>query len=337
MVIKMSKVVYLDQNVISDLRNRKILEMDKFKALKMNNLFDVLCSLDTKVIYSHVTLSEIYQINNAQYQQEHIDVLNCLQAVYIEPLSGAYSQQSVERVWQDYIAIMQDNVVNGCDGIEFANRTLIQKLHGLDVSVTFEEIYANISYELNKAVQQEQAFLESFDFSKLEPEAQHQYLKRMSDLNILKLKVSSFQVLEVPKEIHPDPQVFRQLPEVKRLELETAPVEEVVKRLESFISSQRGGSVFIDSFPNTKQGIISRAYSLMNWAGYHADDFQKSKMQFGDRLKASLNDMFHVASAVSADVILTEDKGMLRKAPACYSYMEKSIRVCSVGNFLSNL
>jgi hypothetical protein len=317
------KVVYLDQNVISDLRDRKILEMSKLKSSQMNHLIKVLTSRDTKVVYSHITLSEIYQIKSLQYQQEHIDVLSLLKAVYIDPISSAFSPQNAESVWQDYIAIMQDNIVNGCNDIELVNRSLVQKIHGLDVSETFEEIYTNISNELSEIAQQEQTFLESFDFFKLEPNAQHQYEKRMSALDILKSKIYSFQTLEVPEEVQISPQNFRQLPKVMELELENAPVEEVIKRIESCVYSKNGGVDFIKSFSNSKQGLISRAYSLMNWAGYHEDDFQKSKKEFGDRLRASLNDLSHVASAVCADVILTEDKGMLGKAPACYAYMAK--------------
>jgi hypothetical protein len=328
------KVVYLDQNVISDLRDRKILKMSKLKASQMKHLLKILTSRDTKVVYSHVTLSEIYQIKSLQYRQEHINVLNLLEAVYIDPISGAFSPKNAESVWQNYIAIMQDNIVNGCNDIELVNRSLVQKVHGLDVSETFEEIYTKISNKLSEIAQQEQTFLESFDFFKLEPNAQQQYEKRMSALDILKLKIYSFQALEVPEEVQISPKYFRQSPVVMDLELETAPIEEVVKRIESYVYSKNGSVDFINNFSDSKKSFISRAYSLMNWAGYHADDFQKSSKEFGDRLRASLNDMSHVASAVCADVILTEDKGMLGKAPACYAYMGKSIKVCTVACFL---
>tara|TARA_R110002012_G_C11574522_1_gene604715 strand:+ start:66 stop:1085 length:1020 start_codon:yes stop_codon:yes gene_type:complete len=331
----MSYDVYLDQNVISDLRNRKIQAMDVIKAHKMTRLFELLGLHETKVIYSHVTLSEIYQIDKEQYKQEHIELLNSLQAVYIDPLTGEYSDKDVVNVWQDYVAIMQENVASGLDDIEAVNRTLLRKVYGLNVPETFEEIYSKISYELGKIVDKEQSFLESFDFSSLEPEFQSRYLNRESDLNSLKLKISNLKALDIPKEITPDPKVFRELPEVKKLELETIPVKDVVERLEFFITSEHGGSDFLDRFSSTEQGVISRAYSLMNWAGYHADDFLSTKKKFGDRLHASMKDMSHVSAAICADVIVTEDKGMLRKAPACYLYMNKCVRVCTVDGFLA--
>ncbi|OEF15853.1 hypothetical protein A1Q5_19525 [Aliivibrio logei 5S-186] len=326
-------VIYLDQNVISDLRMRKIQEMNDHKACQMRDLFKILASRDMKVVYSHITLSEINQIENPRYKQEHIEVLNLLGAVYIEPVSGIFSPHCVDVVWKNYLAIMQDNLENGCNDIELVNRKLVQKVHGLDVPETFEEIYIRIKNELIIIAQQEQDFLESFDYDKLEVNAQLKYKERMSDLEKLRFKISS----SIPDEIQCSPQVFRELPQMKGLELKTLPVEDVVKQIESYVYLQNGGAELVNNFANSKQGLISRAYSLMNWAGYHADDFQKSAREFGDRLRASLNDMSHVASAVCADVILTEDKGMLAKAPACYAYMGKNIKVSTVSNFLTDV
>jgi hypothetical protein len=315
---------------------RKIQEMSAHKARQMRELFKILTSRDTKVVYSHITLSEINQIENPKYKQEHIEVLNLFDAIYIEPVSGLFSPHCVDVVWKNYLAIMDDNLENGCSDIELVNRRLVQKIHGLDIPETFEDIYTSIKNELTIIAQQEQDFLESFDYEKLEINAQLKYKERMSDLEKLRLKISSLEVLCIPDEIQCSPQVFRELPEMKGLELETLPVEDVVKRIESYVYSQSGGAELVNNFANSKQGLISRSYSLMNWAGYHADDFQKSAREFGDRLRASLNDMSHVASATCADVILTEDKGMLAKAPACYAYMGKNIKVCTVSSFLTD-
>jgi len=100
-----STVIYLDQNVVSDLRMRKIQEMREHKARQMRDLFKILTSQDTKVVYSNITLSEINQIKNPRYKQEHIEVLNLLDAVYIEPMSGLFSPHCVDVVWKNSIVV----------------------------------------------------------------------------------------------------------------------------------------------------------------------------------------------------------------------------------------
>ena len=68
----MGFVIYLDQNTLSDLRQRKIDESpnDLFRLLK-----HALKSEQITVVYSHVTLDEILQIPKAEYRQMQTSVL----------------------------------------------------------------------------------------------------------------------------------------------------------------------------------------------------------------------------------------------------------------------
>ena len=77
----MGYFIYLDQNILSNLRQRKIDEMKLDEYMKFKS---VLKLKDIISVYSYVTLQEISQINNEKYQQEHIELLTELNAAYKE-------------------------------------------------------------------------------------------------------------------------------------------------------------------------------------------------------------------------------------------------------------
>ena len=89
-----------------------------------------------------------------------------------------------------------------------------------------------------------------------------------------------------------------------------------------------------DPFKDTPEFRVSTGYTLLNWAGYHADDFTKDNGK-KDRFKASSNDMQHAVSAIRSAVLVTNDTGLLRKAPVCYSYANIDTIVCNPTQFLS--
>ncbi|EKM6297392.1 hypothetical protein PU681_002611, partial [Escherichia coli] len=77
----MGYFIYLDQNILSNLRQRKIDEMKLDEYMKFKS---VLKLKDIISVYSYVTLQEISQIKNEKYQQEHIELLTELNAAYKE-------------------------------------------------------------------------------------------------------------------------------------------------------------------------------------------------------------------------------------------------------------
>jgi hypothetical protein len=330
----MITTIYLDQNIISDLRERSILKMDSNKAHLMERLRERLESPEIKVVYSHVTLLEIFQISKVCYQTEHIEVLNSLKASYIEPSMPDYSFLNAFEVWSGYLNIMQENVVGGLDDLESINRTLVQKVNGLNVDETFEEIYVKLNTELSKIVIKEQDFLKKFKFDELSSNEKCKYYSRKNDLTKLKSSIDKLKVIEIPLHIEPDPRFFREIPMIKKLQVERLHYSEAVKEIELVFCNTQGGSCFLSAFSKTEKGAVSKAYSLLNWAGYYADDFQKTNKVHGDRLNASINDLCHVVASINSDIILTEDKGLLRKAPACYAHIKKNVSALSIKDFL---
>ncbi|HCB1498576.1 TPA: hypothetical protein MYO83_001398 [Klebsiella michiganensis] len=110
----MSYLIYLDQNTLSNLRQRKIDEMKldeyiKLKAaLKLSGIITV---------YSYVTLQETSQIKNDEYKKEHIELLAELNAAYIEPKSNQLTDSAPEKIWKSFLQIQKENSELGIDSI----------------------------------------------------------------------------------------------------------------------------------------------------------------------------------------------------------------------------
>ena len=71
---------------MSDFRSRKIKETDKL-------LKKFLLTTNVQIVYSNITLNEINQIPLDKYKFEHIEVLDELNAKYIEPVNKKLSDK----------------------------------------------------------------------------------------------------------------------------------------------------------------------------------------------------------------------------------------------------
>lgn len=129
--------VYLDQNVLSDLRDRKLSESKNDTLLKLRSLCE---SNNTKIIYSFTHFDETYQINNEFYQDEHINLLSQFDAVYIS------SQQKIEEyitphdAWIRYQNTEKNNETAGINEVVAINDLIQKKLSGLPIPETFFEL-----------------------------------------------------------------------------------------------------------------------------------------------------------------------------------------------------
>lgn len=68
---KTKKTIYLDQNVLTELRLSRLYKND-FKFIQ---LLELLISKKYSIVYSRVTLGEIYNIGNTVYIEEHLKTL----------------------------------------------------------------------------------------------------------------------------------------------------------------------------------------------------------------------------------------------------------------------
>lgn len=125
---------------------------------------------------------------------------------------------------------------------------------------------------------------------------------------------------------------FREYSPIKELNISELPSSEVVFAIENILNDNTFKDLTNNSY-NSKESKISRAYSLMNWAGYYPDDFEKIKKN-QDRFRASNNDMQHVAIASNTDFLISNDYAFRMKAIASYKYAEVNTIVCSSENFI---
>lgn len=72
------------------------------------------------------------------------------------------------------------------------------------------------------------------------------------------------------------PKIFREYKQIKSLNISKLPSSEVVSSIER-ICNKNNEFNWRDSFEDLIENRISMAYSLMNWAGYYPDDFDKIK------------------------------------------------------------
>ncbi|KLV03628.1 hypothetical protein ABT56_18735 [Photobacterium aquae] len=326
----MSFLIYLDQNTLSDLRQRKIDESqnDLFILLK-----HVLKSEQITVVYSHVTLDEILQISKAEYRKEHIDILAELDAKYIEPLQRTLSNQEPENIWCAHLENKQSNEDLGITALMEVSQLSSRKISGLPVDESFSEINEKLKVNLSTLISNCEAQLASIGIEKLDEPLRNYFVNMQSQLDELRVKSSSLQAPDIASEQQLGPQQFRDMPEIKALEVKNLEVEHVVHAIEATFKLENSSFDLTDYFEDTPQTAVARAYSLMNWAGYYADDFTKTK-KGKDRFNASSNDMQHAVSALGVSFLISNDINFIKKAKACFAYVDCSTVVCNPQEFI---
>jgi len=312
------------------LRQRKIDETDNkvFSLLKL-----ALTSPDIVVVYSHVILNEIQQIRSEKYKNEHILLLDELDAKYIEPLRGGLSNKSVSEIWQMHLENIDINKKMGILDLEESSHLLFRKISGLPIEYSFDDINEKCKLVIAEIISYCEQQLSAIDINTLDELTKENFLTLTSQLSLLKAQSNALQALKVESTQELGPKPFRDNTAVKALEIYNLPAYQVVSAIES--TFKNGSFNWEDYFENTPQNAVAKAFCLMNWAGYYPDDFDKVKKR-GDRFNASNNDMQHVVSALGVNFLLSNDIAFLKKAEACYAYINENTAVCSPKQFLVN-
>lgn len=328
----MGYFIYLDQNILSNLRQRKIDEMKLDEYMKFKS---VLKLKDIISVYSYVTLQEISQINNEKYQQEHIKLLTELNAAYKEINSNRLTDIAPEKVWKSFLQTQKENTSLGIDATLISSELFLRKVSGIHVNESFDDINKQINNNLSSMLNYAEKMLDSVDPSTLPSELQ----KKMNDLksNINKSTKNPSPippiVFDCDQQLGPTP--FRELPQIRSLDILNADVNEVVDLIESAFRTENSNFNLSDYFEKSPQSDAARAYWLMNWAGYYSDDFTKVTKK-RDRFKSSSNDLQHVVAAIGANFLISDDARFCKKAQACYAYIGISTIACSTKDFINN-
>jgi len=328
----MSLIVYLDQNTLSDLRQRKIDETNDqdFKLLK-----HTLKSKEVSVVYSHVTLNEIQQISVKKYQEEHIELLCELDAIYIDPLSRELSKISPRKIWLAHQENNESNERIGITDLMKVSQLTSRKISGLPITESFEDINNNTKSALNELISNCEEELKSINLEELPESLKEQYHNILKQIPEIKANTGILKPPVIDSE-QLGPLQYREIPEIKVLEIESLDKSKVVKAIESIFEKENSEFDWNDYFEDTPHNAVIRAYSLMNWVGYHADDFDKVKKR-SDRFNASNNDMQHAAYAIGVDFLISSDNAFCKKAEACYSYTGSQVTVSSPRDFLKTI
>lgn len=326
----MNKLIYLDQNILSDLRVRKLKETaDNYFVLFKNFLL----KSNIQVVYSHITLAEINQIPNDKYRMEHLDVLKELNAKYIEPKNKKLSDKKPSQIWIDYVKYLNsENNIIGIKSFEATIENLSRKLSGLSVEGSPEEIGLSLENSIKDFSKICVEQINSINENSFEEPLKSAIKQMKEKIPILLDSSRKFNSLSSLDGQPFGPKSFREYEPIKSLNISKLPSSEVVLAIEK-ICNKNNEFNWRDSFEDSIENRISMAYSLMNWAGYYADDFDKIKKNT-DRFRASNNDMQHATFAAKATFLISNDYLFCMKAIACYEYSRVDTIVCSVQTFL---
>lgn len=315
----MKLLLYLDQNILSDLRGRK-LAASSDSGLK-EFVSKIKCDAsEIRVVYSSVHLDEIKQIPKHEYIDEHISLLSELNAIYIQPISNQLIERNPGDVWAAYLENENENRHQGVNSV-IQNFDLFQrKLAGLPVEQTFDTLHSGIQQSLSSMLENAMTELKSIDPSSLSEEERD----RLANLRVLLetqlLEAAHLSKLEIDEGKVPGPKPFRELSLLRGIDERLSP-EDIIPAIEHMFATENNSFKWEDYFDNTIENQIARCYLLMNWAGYHADDFTKIK-KTKDRFGASTKDMAHVQYAAKCHYLVSRDVAFSKKAIACFRHLK---------------
>lgn len=321
----MPVLIYLDQNILSDLRGRKLegAKNDNFKRLK-----DVILASNAQIIYSDITLSEINQIPRDDYKIEHIDLLAELSAKHL-PSIGNIREESPHRIWSDYLQNELDNGASGITQVIQIQELFSRKLSGLKVEESFSSLRETLQRSLYLLLKDAPEQLNSVDIDTLDESEKRQLIGLKNWLPDLLAKIDHMPLLDIPEYQELGPKPFRASEQVHTLNVMGLSPDRVVKSIEAIFSIENSAFDWGEYFDG-KAGNIAKAYSLMNWAGYYPDDFDKKH----DRFRASNNDMQHAIKASICHFLISSDVAFRMKAIASYHYAGVETIVTSPEDFL---
>lgn len=310
--------LYLDQNLISDLRPRKLASSSK----DLHRLHDLLQGKNCAIVISPTHLQEIHQIQNDKYIKEHIDVLQQLDVKYIRQIGDNPTDCSFNDIWNEYLNNVEENISIGVSDIVEVMELIGKNTSGIPTPYTLKELLESLKRLTLSAY-------DTVDRNVLTPE-------ECKSLDDEIRKANSIDGTSILKNIETGPKPFRESNEVSALQIMNREPGEVITIIQK---------VFIDANPNydwdqffnvTLADQISKCYTLMNWCGYYADDFTKVKKK-NDRYKASFNDQMHCSHAITSEYLISNDNKLRMKALACYLHLGIKTKPISLDNYLASI
>lgn len=313
----MDSYIYLDQNTLSDLRERKLRESEDEGLRKLR---EFCCKDGIRLVYSETHLQEISQIPKEEYRQEHVELLSELGGAYITPITTELNGKDPNLVWLDFLNNENENEASGINRVVTTFDRFNRKFSGLPIEESFEKLNSQLKEALKVMLENAEHELNNLDPSELLEGGAEAIKETQAQMAGQLEAVSKMSAIDLGGEQELGPKPLRDLEKLKELHLESLPEGLVINAIDELFSSENGGFNWSDYFDDTVHNQIARCYSLMNWAGYYADDFTSTKKK-KDRFRASNNDLMHVRNAAGTTLLVSKDVAFIKKARACYAHL----------------
>jgi hypothetical protein len=211
-----------------------------------------------------------------------------------------------------------------------------RKFSGLPIEESFKELNLQLKDALTEMLKKAEQELENIDPNELR-DGGAEVIRAAKEQMAKQLKaVSEMVSIEVNSEQELGPKPLRDFDKLRALDLQNQPESAVINLIDDLFSSENKDFHWSDYFDDTVHNQIARCYSLMNWAGYFADDFTSTKKK-KDRFRASNNDLMHVRNAAGSTMLISRDQAFLKKAKVCYAYLNVPTIVANTDEVLSKL
>lgn len=313
-MVETKKTIYLDQNVLTELRVYKLYTND----LKYIQLLKLLTSRKYTIVYSRVTLLEIYNINNKIHIDEHLETLRLLKTIYWDRLFTP-NEYNVNVIYENFVKVHEGKFSKK---LYASNEKFVKRLNGINVGITTKDSFNSM---LDEAVSMPFSYLNNklpiltklnSYFSKKAVDFTTNYFSSISD------ELLDFDPVNLREYIKIDT-------EVKLIEAEEA-MFVFIKALCDYDPN------FINIFQFDKNNIETKIeffFNFLNWIGYYSDKFQNDTNKKGFHA-ASMCDASHAGIAWHFDYVLSDDYKFRQKTKACYYFIGSKTKVLSIDEFL---
>lgn len=313
-MVETKKTIYLDQNVLTELRVDKLYTND----LKYIQIFKLLTSNKYTVVYSRVTLMEIYNIDNDIYIDEHLKALKLLNAIYWDRLFTP-NEHDVNVIYENFVKVHEGKFSKN---LYASSKDFIKRINGINIGITTKDSFNSM---LDEAVNIPFSYLN--DKLPILTKLNRYLSKKAVDFTVNYFSSISDELLDF------DPVDFREYikmdTKVKALEAEHA-MFVIIKALCDYDPH------FINIFQFNANNIETKIeffFNFLNWIGYYPDKFQNDTNKKGFH-SASMRDAAHAGTAWHFDYIISDDYNFRQKTKACYAFIGSRTKVLSVDEFL---
>lgn len=250
-------------------------------------------------------------------------------------MTNEFDNRCATEIWNNFLETEKQNELMGINKTIKANELTSRKLSGLPINNSFEELGNNLKETLQELFDNCEHNIKAIDLTGLDEVSCKQLEFFSSQITSLRTQCNEMKTINIEVEHPLGPRQFREWGKLRELGVLDLPSNKVISKLDALFQAENTDFKWTDYFENNKINNIARAYCLMNWAGYYADDFNKVK-KGKDRFNASNNDMLHATMAYDFHFLISKDAAFYMKARACYEYIGANAVVINPHDFIVN-